>query len=68
MSTKIDENFTSYLIDSKSFRPKKSPLKVFDKTLTDLRVSKTGRPDLYCSRADSYILKHVLDRLYTSNT
>src|SRR5208282_3016133 len=68
MSTKICENFSPYLIDSKRFSSEKSPLQVLDKSLTDPRVSKAGRPDLYRSRTYSQILKHVLDRLYTANT
>ena len=68
MSTKICENFTSYLIDSKRFSSKKSSLQPLHKSLTDRRVSKAGRPDLYGSRTCRYILKHVFNRLYAADT
>ena len=67
MSTKICENFTSYIIDSKRFSIKKRSLQVLYKSLTGRRVSKAGRPYLYGSRAYREVFKHVFRRLDASD-
>jgi len=68
MSTKIGGNFTSYLIDSKRFSYEKSPLQSRNKSLTDRRVSKAGRPYLYGCRTYGHIFKHVFHRLDASDS
>src|SRR5271165_5338236 len=66
MSTIFGNKFVSYLIHSKQFSFEKGLLQTIDKSLTDLRVSKAGRSDLYCRSPYSQIFKHVLDRLDTA--
>src|SRR5262245_52221 len=40
--------------------------KLIGKPLTDLRVSETGRPNLYTSRAHEDVFQHIGGRLYAA--
>ena len=68
MSTVFCKKFVSYLVNSKHLSLQKGPLETRCKTLTGRRVSKTGRPDLYCRGPYREIIKHVFDRLDTSES
>ena len=63
MSTVFCKKFVSYLIHSKHFSFTKDLHKTLDKLLTGPRVSKAGRPDLYCRGPHSEVIKHVFYRL-----
>ena len=68
MSTVFCEKIVSYLIYTKQFSFRKDMFKTLNKSLTDRRVSKTGRPDLYCRCSYRQVIKHVIDRLDASET
>src|SRR5713226_8570614 len=68
MSTVFSKKFILYLIQSKCVSFKKRLIKTSRKTLTGLRVSKAGRPDLYRRSSYGEIFKHVFDRLDASQT
>jgi len=63
MSTIFSTKSSSYLIDSKHISFKKRLRKLSNQSLTDPRVSKTGRAYLYASRTHGEIIEHVGSRL-----
>ena len=62
MSTIFNEEFLSYLSQSKWFTFKNASFQLLHKSLTDRRVSKAGRADLYCAGAYCYVLQHIAYR------
>src|SRR6266851_7220157 len=63
MSTIFCEESVPYLVKTKCFRTFQYVRKGIHKSLTDPRVSKTGRPDLYRGSSHDRVIKHVFDRL-----
>src|SRR5712692_5819063 len=66
MSTVFCEKYIPYLTQSKHFSSFQDLRKGLDKSLTGPRVSKAGRPNLYCCSPYGDVLKHVFDRLDAS--
>ena len=66
MSTIFCKKFVAYLINSKHVTLQKGLLKALNQALTDPRVSKAGRADLYRRGPYSQVIKHVFYRLDTS--
>ncbi len=68
MSTVFCFELWHYLIHSKHFSSFQDLRKGINQPLTGLRVSKTGRPYLYCRRAYREVFKHVVYRLDAPKT
>ena len=66
MSTVFCAKSVPYLVKSKHLSSFQDLRKGFNESLTGPRVSKAGRPDLYCRSAYGEVFKHVLCRLDAS--